>query len=141
VIVQTLITTISSKTCTEHVHNLSSAVPSTVWFVVLRDNMRGLEVLVGCSTTSTTLLHVLFSLGIGVPAIAGSGAPRGDWQTSSRCLTSDAPQIFSARRVQRSPQRSHPSRSVRDALYAPTLAGPHSRCASPRAVLGQDTIA
>ena len=55
VIVQNLFTTISSKTRTEHVHNLSLAVSSTVWFVVLRDNMRGLEVPVGCSTTFTTL--------------------------------------------------------------------------------------
>ena len=29
--VQNLFTTISSKTCTEHVHNLSPAVPSMLW--------------------------------------------------------------------------------------------------------------
>ena len=31
VTVQNLLTTIFSKTCTEHVHNLSPAVPSMVW--------------------------------------------------------------------------------------------------------------
>jgi len=34
VTVQNLFTTISSKTCTEHVQNLSSAVPSPVWLTV-----------------------------------------------------------------------------------------------------------
>jgi len=33
VTVQNLFTTISSKTCTEHVHNFSHTVPYTIWFV------------------------------------------------------------------------------------------------------------